>query len=446
MATLRSSLFGSVLVTTTVFAFAGCGSEPENPPQKNAGTGGSSSGAGGSSGKGGSAGAKSGKGGSGGRGGSAAAGEGGGAGDESQGGTANAGGEDNAAGEPGVGGSTQAGGSANAGGSAGSQAGEGGAAPIPECSPTDDPCPVGQYCGDAGECVAGCKNDDACASGRCGATHDCERCVTDQECAAGRVCGDGLCHEPCGTTEPSGCAVELDCCSSHCVSIDYDIAHCGGCGLGCTLGQFCGTAGCAAVTFANLCDVRSAVVVIDDLPGDTAPARALGNALAAHCVPAPAVVEVNEADATVINPATGQPLGGGDLLALAGGFFGQEAVRFLDGQRATPIYAAVGADGNYELRRASDDTTVVTFPPSELAPSHDYISIELGRDRVTGALAVIAYGFSEYGTAAAVWYLGNVILPDLTDREENWYVLEWTDDGDSTPNAGDAFTLIDSGP
>jgi hypothetical protein len=193
----------------------------------------------------------------------------------------------------------------------------------------------------------------------------------------------------------------------------------------------------------NVCTIRSVTVLLDGLPGDLAPAQALGAALASSCAPSPPVVEVNQADATVINPSTGQPLGGGDVLALAGGPFGQLVAGFLEGTRSAPVYSTTGATD--ELRRSSDDSLIVSFPLSSVTASHDYLLLEVARDHTTGVLAVVAYGFTQYGTAAAVWYFANVVLPDLGSHTQAWYALEWTDDGDLVPSAGDTFTLLDSG-
>lgn len=447
---LRSSLLAVAFATTAAVAVAGCGEDSPAEPQGKAGSGGSSAGSAGRSGAGGtSRGGTTGQAGEG-----AEAGTGGDAG--AKGGKAGRGGSSGA-----VGGSSQGGrggssaesgrggtaGNTTDGGAAGAQAGEGGSGPAPGCSTSEDECPSGSYCAVAGgECVPGCKNDGACASGRCTEARDCEQCVRDDECAGGRVCGNGVCHAPCGTAPLSECgSSELDCCGSRCVETNHDVQNCGGCGIVCSDSAFCSSEGCADVTFANVCKVRSVVVLINEQPGDAAPARALGEALAAGCVPSPPVVEVNEADATMINPATGQPLAGGDMLALAGGPFGHDVIRYLDAQRRTPVYSST--DGAiYEIRRADTDAVLVSFSFTTVGSAHDYLVIEVARDAVTGALAVISYGFTEYGTAAAVWYFANVVLPDFATREGTYYVLEWTDDGDATPDAGDEFALIQSGP
>lgn len=466
--TLHRSFLAVAFATTGTVAFSGCGSESSVTPQGKSGSGGSSAGSagrggsaggkatGGTTGKGGEAGSEGGEGGeatgTSGRGGSASGGRGGTSGKGgSGGGSAGRAGSSGSAGEGG-GSAAQAGnggvaGEATDGGAAGSQAGEGGTGPVPGCSTADDQCPVGSYCAvDGAQCVPGCKLDTDCASGRCNEQRDCDRCVSNAECAGGRVCGTGLCHDPCGDEPLFQCAQNVECCNGSCAETDYDINHCLGCGIVCSAGEFCGTDGCSDAAFVNVCKTRSVVVLIDDQPGDEAPARALGEALAASCSPSPPVAEVEEGSATVLNPLTGQPLVGGDLLAVAGGPFGQDVVRYLDAQRLTPIYPATATNGNFELRRSRDNALVTSFAPSTLSASHDYLTIEVARDSVTGVFAVIAYGFNEYGTAAAVWYFANVVLPDLTTREGTYYVLEWTDDGDLTPDAGDTFTLIQSDP
>jgi hypothetical protein len=422
MRAFRAFSLGTLLAFTALGASPGCGSD--------------SSDSGGGDGDGGGKGGKS----SGGSSGSSS-----GSGGEADGGTGGTrggtGGKGGSSGKGGTGGTASgAGGDAGSGGE-GAQAGGGGE---PGCSTTDDSCPAGQYCGPDGDCLPGCKDDASCASGNCTQTHDCDRCVKDEECAEGRVCGDGHCHEACSSADDCS-PTSLDCCDGYCANVDYDIHHCTACGLECDADQFCGTDGCSDTTLANVCKVRSVVVVIDEQPGDLEPARALGAALAATCMPAPTVTEVEQADATVINPATGQPLGGGDVLALAGGLFGQRAVRFFDESSASPLQPMT-VGNRIELRRTDTGEALVSFPPSSPTASHDYLVIEVARDPTTGVLAIIAYGFHEAGTAAAVWYFSNEILPDLASHTEQWLAFEWTDDGDLEPGSGDTFTLLDSGP
>src|SRR6185369_14052106 len=90
--------------------------------------------------------------------------------------------------------------------------------------------------------ISGCVDGTSCASGVCGATHDCQNCVSDRECSAGSVCSAGQCAVACNAEEGSSqaCGSGLTCCSEHCVSTGSDRRNCGACETAGGDTQFCG--------------------------------------------------------------------------------------------------------------------------------------------------------------------------------------------------------------
>jgi hypothetical protein len=452
----------------------GSSSKPPKPSPADGGEGGeSSSGRGGSVGKAGNAG----RGGGGGKAGSSGNGASGGSGGDDAG-IAGEGGVAAGGAEAGVGGSDAGsggasnttggsggdGGIANSGGAAadggvpgtgGTEAGSsgsggsdtGGTGGGPECSPSNDECPAGTYCSPELECVRGCREDADCASGRC-SNHDCERCLGDDECRAGLVCGSGTCGEPCSNSDECG---GLTCCDGRCVDVSRDVAHCGACGGAespntCSTDEFCGTSGCNDATLANVCDNALVTVVEDGLGPDEAAAAALGAVLVTGCDPPPESRTVDEATTDALNPTNGRPvIGGGEVLVIAGGPYGQAVMSYLESERIAPVYARVGA-GTYELARSSDDATLGSIPQESSDDTHDLLLIEVVRDPASGTFLLVCYGFNEYGTATAVWYLANVMVPGpLSMYDQRYYVIEWTDDGDLTPDLDDTFDVLASG-
>jgi hypothetical protein len=78
--------------------------------------------------------------------------------------------------------------------------------------------------------------------------------------------------------------------------------------------------------------------------------------------------------------------------------------------------------------------------------SHDMIVIQVGRERTTGTLALLLYGFHPNGTLAAAWHFAHVMAPDLASYTDAYYVYDWTDaNGDQVPNEGDTWKLLGVG-
>ncbi len=117
-------------------------------------------------------------------------------------------------------------------------------------------------------------------------------------------------------------------------------------------------------------------------------------------------------------------------------------------QQVTKVYFDAPDGVNYYWRLRSNDTSVATMPGSQCSAHADQFVTELVTDPMSGTLSLIGYGACSggQGTLAAAWYYANVLLPNKAQYPDSWYVFSWADtNGDSTPNAGDTFTVLAHG-
>jgi hypothetical protein len=300
---------------------------------------------------------------------------------------------------------------------------------------------------------AGCTSNDSCVSGAC-TNHECEHCQNDLECGAGHVCGSGVCAPGCSLQV--ACATGSDCCGGHCVSLARDILHCGGCANACASSQFCGTTGCTVVSIANICGNGQTTKLLNSYPADNDSNAVLQAGLTSQCVPPPSADQIAQTSPGPINTGTGQPVaGGGDLITVAGGFFVQLVVNYLDEAGITPIYlgrldqnywrfyrrgggADAGADGG------AADSVVAEIAWTDSTETRDIILIELVRDPASGTLVLIAFGQRAESTAAAARYVATQMLPvaNRSTYTKSWYLYDWRAASDAGP---ETFTPIASG-
>ena len=260
------------------------------------------------------------------------------------------------------------------------------------------------------------------------------------------MCGAQVCATACGAAQeggPAGCGAGLTCCSLHCVDTSSEAVHCGACGNTCAAGDFCGTSGCLDVRLSSLCAISKVVVVLDGQNGDDPQGRAMAQSLVSSCVPAPVQREVSQTVADALNPSNGRPVTGGDqLLVIAGGNYFQHAAGYLLQHQVAPISNVQNGD-KYEIRHTQSGALIASEFPGD--PNHDVFVVQFMRDASTSSLILNAYGSSSEGTAAAAFYFGQVLVPDLTHATKRWYVVDWTDkNGDQLPNM-DEFALIEAG-
>ncbi len=256
------------------------------------------------------------------------------------------------------------------------------------------------------------------------------------------MCGSGLCTPLC--TLSGQCPSSRTCCSGRCVDTTFDEAHCGACDAGCGPDAFCGRSACRDAVLANFCEAgAAAAVVLNDEPVDDDAGTAMGAAVAATCAPPPAMRLVHQLDGGLVDPVTGRPRVGGELLVVGGGSFRQKVVDWLENNRLAPVNdTSTATDISFTVR---DGGVVLTGLRSTLNPGHDYVVVQLVRTP-NGTTAVVAFGIFGPGTQAASWYFVNRVAPQRSTFIEGWYLLEWTDaNGDFLPDPGDTWTLRGSG-
>jgi hypothetical protein len=117
------------------------------------------------------------------------------------------------------------------------------------CTPSNDTCLSGQYCGSDFSCHAGCKGDADCsdaASPKCQPIrHQCVACLQSSDCTGGQICSSGgACTTGCDATTP--CTGGKSCCSGACVDTLSDPLNCNACNMPCTGGDtLCCNGACA---------------------------------------------------------------------------------------------------------------------------------------------------------------------------------------------------------
>ena len=244
---------------------------------------------------------------------------------------------------------------------------------------------------------------------------------------------------------PCGDAGVLTCCNGTCVNTAADPMNCGACANACTSTQFCTGTKCDDLIVANICDNPNATISLDPYTADNTAGAAIGTGLAA-CTPAVTVTQVNQSDGGIVDPVTGRPITGvGNMFVTGGGGFGQLGDHYLDSQALTRLY--VTADGVTE--QIVDRTTgmnLVDEVDTDLTLHHDFFYVQLTVEPISGTLCFMGVGMLQYGTAAAGYYVGAVMIPNLPSYTDAWYVYEWTDtNNDGIANDGDTFTMTNSG-
>jgi hypothetical protein len=198
-------------------------------------------------------------------------------------------------------------------------------------------------------------------------------------------------------------------------------------------------------------------ILLDGLSIDDASAPILRDGLLAQCPGPPAASIVAQKSSGAINPTTGQPVaGGGNMLAMNGGPYGQDLLRYLEKSGISPLYQYYdatltrfygrggGADAGSD---AGPDRIIVEELQSALNDSHGYFIMEMIVDPDSGTLVFSDYGLDAVGTIAGTWYFVNKVLPNLATFGKSWYVYKWTDqDADKMPSDPDQFSLIASAP
>ncbi len=209
----------------------------------------------------------------------------------------------------------------------------------------------------------------------------------------------------------------------------------------CAGGDFCASTGCQRAAFSALCARPQVDVVLDGLLDDDA-GVSLGDAVAAACPTVTLTLVAAHTDAGIVD-GHGRPQIGDALLIAAGGPYVQPLVAYLEGA-TTPVYYSGNSQGDGFAMR--DGGALATAPTGVVGLHHDYFVVEVVVDPTSGSLALLTYGFGQWGTAAGAWFAENRILPTLSSETGVWYVVEWTDgNGDRQPDASDTFAILGSG-
>jgi len=97
----------------------------------------------------------------------------------------------------------------------------------------------------------------------------------------------------------------------------------------------------------------------------------------------------------------------------------------------------------------SEVLAVLRSSCSDPLGSSDVLVMQVLRD-ADDRLVVLFYGTHYYGTWAAGWYFKFVVYPTITDWQDSYYIVRWTDaaSGSSanfTPDQGDTYTILAQG-
>jgi hypothetical protein len=239
------------------------------------------------------------------------------------------------------------------------------------------------------------------------------------------------------------------CCNGTCTNVAKDPKNCGACGVACSAAQFCNGTACVAAQLKNLCQNPKVAVILDGLSPDETAAAPIGAAMDGGCVPAVQVRNVLQNAPGVIDDAGRPQLGVGETWLATGGPFGQRAVGYVETKKNAPIYG-VGDSTSFSFVRTADDGLITKIQNVDLTAKHDWFAVYLAPEPTLGTLVFAVYGILNPGTAAASWFVTNVIFPNRASYDKQYYVYEWVDADDAgTPNAPDAndtFKLLGSGP
>lgn len=317
------------------------------------------------------------------------------------------------------------------------------------CTLANDNCPKGHYCSAPGVCTVGCKANTDCTSNACLPSHNCQSCISDAECTNGMLCGSGVCSVSCtepvgqgGGTSTSTCGTDLTCCGTRCVETNSDSKNCLGCGISCASGEFCGTTGCKPVKFENVCKANQVTGILVENAEDAvddAQTTLLVSAVSTTCSPAPTSQFKGQLTGGVLNPTTGQPVSRGSLLAVAGGWFFQHLVKYMNDQAYLPVYDDWDWTAfTVTMRLRSNNSAIRALNMSTMSAARDLIVVEIAVEPTTGSPVLVAYG-ADRGTAVAAWYYANVVAKDSGLLSKSWVVCDWTDTGTVGPDAGDTW-------
>jgi subtilisin family serine protease len=117
--------------------------------------------------------------------------------------------------------------------------------------------------------------------------------------------------------------------------------------------------------------------------------------------------------------------------------------------RAPVTWSEEGSDVIWRVRNGTVVVNVTQSSTSVPPGSSDVFAIQVLRDADNRTVALM-YGERYTGTWAAAWYFKFVIYPSITDWQDSYYIVRWTDaasgaSANFTPDSGDTFDILSQG-
>ena len=197
----------------------------------------------------------------------------------------------------------------------------------------------------------------------------------------------------------------------------------------------------AALSFAQLCDFESHVIIENGIAIDDDAGLRLSEAVKVGCESTITRRMVSQDDASAVDADTGRPLVlPNELIVLGGGDGPHHVVRYLL-EMDTPLVWSGSAPVTI-IERATN--RVIARGPTN--SSNDYILLQVVMEPISGTIAFSGQGLTGNGTSASALYFEQVISPRIADENTSWIVVQWTDsDGTIGASENDTYTVIESG-
>jgi hypothetical protein len=174
-----------------------------------------------------------------------------------------------------------------------------------------------------------------------------------------------------------------------------------------------------------------------------------------NCANSQTLVTVTQAESGVMNPVTGQPVGGsGNLVVMLGGTYYQHMIRYLEDSALTRAYNKYDTNARFFVRGlgGAADSMIVEDSANELSEpnaSRGYFLIESVVDPASHTWALEIYGLGAQGTRAGAWFFSNQVIKNLSTFPKQYYIYKWVDAGSDggppLPSTDDTFTELGSG-
>jgi hypothetical protein len=123
--------------------------------------------------------------------------------------------------------------------------------------------------------------------------------------------------------------------------------------------------------------------------------------------------------------------------------FGQRSVAWIQSNSVASVTVGGGL-ANVTFSRP-DGSLILSVPWTSLSASHDLFVVQFVRTPY-GATMLSAFGYYQWGTVAAAWYVTHTLLPQRATPLGGWYLVEWTDsDANGLPGEADVWSVRATG-